>query len=1150
MTDRPDRGRSVAAGLAGGVRPTLRLRLAAGVVAVAAGLAVGGPPAGAVPPDLVFLDSCSSSGPCAQLTAPVPSVVAIGAALTATDQTAVLIYGQGSAVATQIVDGSPAGLPAAVGALAGVQTGASGFATVHVDNTTGPTVLTTAVPISAVGTTAMAGVVVRSGSGAIVIDNRGPVSVVSSDGSGVVGQSTGGSVSVFNGGDVAISGDRSGGLVARGPTGALTIENDGRVTVEGSRGSGLAADAGGGDAVIRVVNRGAVRIVGDADAGAGAFQTSATATAINEGTIDVLGSHSVGLASSVFGSGAAATINRGVVTVSGGVASAGLDATSIAGWSTLINSGTVDVRADGGTGAMVRSDGGSVGVRNEGRIAFTGTTGAAVTVLTSGGAIDVVNAGTLSTLGERTTGLAVTTASGAVTIDNRGAVTARGAESAGLVAVGGVGETALVNSGRISADGDRSVGVSFAAGGVVRIANSGLIAASGQDAVALRSSGTGGSELTNVGTIGGSVRLGSGADVVANFGAIVGDVDLGDGDDVYGTAIGASAGRVAGGNGRDTLVQLGGVGQSGQIDGAVMTGFERALLLGPAGWRLSGDLSTTAVTVDGGGFVEMAGRVGDMMVGPGSMLGGSGRTGAVSAAGAVLAPGDGLAGTGVGTLRVAGDLTLDGASRVLIDLRGATSDRIAVDGRARLGGAMLTLRGAGLIGGTSFDVVTAGGGVVGTFASQVTWTDAGWDFLDVRVGYGATGVTVTVVDPVSTAVKSSLPSDATFVTAVFDSKAATDATKIAAYQQLGAMIDAAAGNPAVVRRVFDEVGGKATAEAIAAGSQALRTVDQAVSRATDAVLGGGVAEGGGVARGMAMGYVDDRPATPAGRAIAGITGSTAALPRMAPSLIAWSTGQYGFGSATSGATSSDFRSGGLTVGLIRRFDEAFSLGLAGGWTRSEVTVADPGADLRVDSWHLLAHGTWDAPRFRIDGTVGHAVQSYQSQRSVGAGRASAAYDGGAFRAGFDAGWKTVLGDTQIMPHAGVDLIHARTGGYSESGAGPFALSVAENATTTLDGKVGVKWSMRRKLAGGTTLAPQVDLAWVHGWGNATPTVHAAMLGSSFVITGASRARDAAAVAAGLTAEFANGLSLSGRYAGRLASDLRAHDFSAGLAYRW
>lgn len=1024
-------------------------------------------------------------------------------------------------------------------------------------NTTGAIDLTSKVAISATGSTWAYGILAQTDSGRISVTNQGVVDVASDNGKGVAAQTaTGSDVAVTNQGAIVARGSNAAGVQATTDSGAgaVSATNSGSITVEGTNASGILAFSPHGAAAVSGVNEGAIAATGDRVTGVEVWSNIGEASATNRGRVTADGTGATGIgASSTGGRASAINASAGTITV-GGSASSGLTASSTSGAAVASNAGQVTL--DGGRfGVVAFSGSGDATSTNAGAISMTsdGTVygfAGALAAGTSNGTTKIDNSGTITATGGGLAGMLTLAEGASATLEafNSGVVSVGGAGSGGLVARAADGRIAIDNSGRIDVSGANAVGVAIdTAAAAVTIGNSGTISASGTGASAVSVTNASGIvSFDNSGAIDGAVDLlaGGGA-VLSNTGRITGAVAFGAGDDTFRQTLGARYASVNGGAGVDTFVFSGAAGRAGAIDATTLVGFEKGRLSGGADWTLVGNFTGVDFTVDAGS-ASFSGVLGGVTLATGSALRGSGTVSSITSTGATIAPGDTATSNGVGTISVVGDLRLDAASTVLVDLAGKTSDKIAVGGTASLGNAGLLLRGRDIAGGTTFQILTAGTSVDGTFASTVRWTDGNWDFLGLTVQYDANSVTLKTADAV-TQVKSEITAQSRgFLDAVFGEtpQLATDG-QAEAYRQIGEQVAKAQGNTTEVQKTIDEVSGKATLVSADAATSAVRAVDQAVSRASDAAVGGGSPE----ANGVTMAYLDEEPEQPAQRAIGRVL-SAYAKPPVAHSLVVWTTGQFGFGHASSGTSSSDFRSGGLTMGIIKRIDDAFSVGFAGGYTRSNVDVQNPTSHLGVDSYHLLGHATWETDALRFNGLVGYAFQNFQGRRNVLTSVAVSDYAGGSVRFGLDGGYKIRWLSSEFMPFVGLDVIHGWTAGYTEKGAGVLNLTIEDNRTTAVDGRIGLKWSTRYALATGATIAPMVSAAWVHSFGDDTSTIHGSMVGSSFVMTGPARSRDSLALSTGLTADVGDTVSIYGRYSGRLARDAQAHDFSAGFRYKW
>jgi hypothetical protein len=151
---------------------------------------------------------------------------------------------------------------------------------------------------------------------------------------------------------------------------------------------------------------------------------------------------------------------------------------------------------------------------------------------------------------------------------------------------------------------------------------------------------------------------------------------------------------------------------------------DRLTLRGPAGLTINSDarLNSLIDITQAGGIMTVNGRltsVGDYTI-MGGLLQGSGTITApfVNSVAGQIAPG--TIGT-TGSLSIDGNLMLASGNQYLVDISGTASDRIAVTGAANLGGQVVV--GTGVTGqvnglGRQFTILTATGGVTGTFTAQ------------------------------------------------------------------------------------------------------------------------------------------------------------------------------------------------------------------------------------------------------------------------------------------------------------------------------------------------------------------------------------------------------------------------------------------------
>lgn len=211
------------------------------------------------------------------------------------------------------------------------------------------------------------------------------------------------------------------------------------------------------------------------------------------------------------------------------------------------------------------------------------------------------------------------------------------------------------------------------------------------------------------------------------------------------------------GGARTVSAGAGSAAISGVLSGAISGAGGSLIKVG------SGTLSVTAANTYDGGTTVSVGRLlvnnttgsgvgsGDVTVSAFATLGGTGFIGTLAdTANVTVSPGAHIAPGSAATVQVAGELSVvgnvsfaDPTTVFDIELGSVSSfDKLTVDGTAGINGVLnVTLLGGYTpVGGESYQILSATGGVTGTFASVLTPTVTG---IDWEVAYNATNVILT-----------------------------------------------------------------------------------------------------------------------------------------------------------------------------------------------------------------------------------------------------------------------------------------------------------------------------------------------------------------------------------------------------------------------
>jgi outer membrane autotransporter protein len=238
---------------------------------------------------------------------------------------------------------------------------------------------------------------------------------------------------------------------------------------------------------------------------------------------------------------------------------------------------------------------------------------------------------------------------------------------------------------------------------------------------------------------------------------------------------------------------------------------------------------------------------------------------------------------------------------------------------------------------------------------------------------------------------------------------------------------------------------------------------------------------------------------------------------------AWASGTVTLADESSTATGPGFTSttGSPTIGVDYKITNHFALGVLANYSTTGANFAD-GSRLGVQTGLGALYGTWSDGPWYVNGIAGGGYSGYDNQRVTLAGTtANSSPDGNEILANFTGGYDFKLGNNWVVsPEAGLLYTHATEDSFTESGAGVFDLSQADQNIDSLRTKLGfhvmdnLKWD-------GITFTPQFRAAWYHeclddSRGVSTSLPGAPALGS-FVVKTNDQGRDFAIVGAGISA---------------------------------
>jgi fibronectin-binding autotransporter adhesin len=513
---------------------------------------------------------------------------------------------------------------------------------------------------------------------------------------------------------------------------------------------------------------------------------------------------------------------------------------------------------------------------------------------------------------------------------------------------------------------------------------------------------------------------------------------------------------------------------------------------------LNGVNSYTGLTTVSAGTLEVgdintptASVAGALTVGSGGTLAGHGTVGGsvTNSVGGIVAPG-GI----IGTLTVSGNYTQGSTSTLQIEVSPSAASQLRVSGTASLAGTLALVYDPGVYTAKTYDILHAVS-VSGTITTLSGTVPTGFQQ---SILYTATGVDLALASIMIA------PTNDTAFTAL----------------GTAALLGGQQANTTVLSYLSDLHGGNATT-----------AVHTALASTAPTQLGQGGTPGG-----MAQDF----------------TGLLSVLPDAMAQMGGWFRATGSFASLNGSVPGFTTQSGGFLAGIDRPVGEAVTLGIAAGYSHTNLSTSD-GESGTLDTPRLMLYASYTSGPWAFDGVVGYAYDTIGAARpiaSVGE-TATSTHDGHEVSGAAQASYRIDLAGMTILPAAGLQYVHLFEAGFSESGAPAFDLAVSNRNSDSLRPFIGANATKSFLTANGVRLVPEADLTYSHEVMNAAPPSLVQVGGGSFSVSGLVPARDQLSVGGGLTATLSERLGLFAAYHASLPlGNLFGQTVEAGLRYRF
>ncbi|WP_314959382.1 autotransporter domain-containing protein [Bradyrhizobium cosmicum] len=739
-----------------------------------------------------------------------------------------------------------------------------------------------------------------------------------------------------------------------------------------------------------------------------------------------------------------------------------------------------------------------------------------------------------------------------------------GATSSGsdAIALDGSNNNTVTIAGTIGslASGARGIGISTGAtGNQVNILSGGVVQASNANAANLNGAGSG-NTINNAGTISSASNYAifgsAGQDIIINSGTIIGNfanraVDLQGGADVFELRAGSNVtGWVMGGNGTDTLrlggaldavFDLGTFGASKQF-----REFEALEKTGSSSWTLTGSTTDTATMDLQDGTLVVNGAMASVATTvSGGTLSGNGAIGNLTAlAGGRVAPGN------LGALTIYGSATFNAGSTYAVSVNAAgQSDKILAVSAMLNGGAVAvsTLAGA-YSASTHYTILSTTAGLTGTFSS-VTLSGYNPQFFTSALSYDGFSAFLTLNY-----------NDAAFLSVAQTQNQKAVAGAMSAFGSNLPFLSSFAGlSDAQLRYNLDQLSGEA---ATGARQGAFQFTGQFLGLMLDPSVDGrgGVSAGAG---GTAFGFSPERAALPEGIALA-YNKMLGAPPTKAPAFeerwTAWGTAfggtnRTGGDPVVIGSHDLSARTGGVAAGADYHFsrDALVGFALSGGGTKWDLAQAIGGG--KSDA---MQAGVYTAVRtgpvyFAASLAVANHWMSTDRLAPFG-NQLTAKFNAQTVGGRIEGGYRFAAPIGGFTPYAAAQAQAFRTPTYTEAdlASGGFGLTYQGRTASDVRSELGARFDRATLVTPTSVLTLRGRAAWAHDWVSDPSLVAAfqALPGASFIVNGATPAKDAALASAGAELKFSNGVALSAKFDGEFAARSTTYTGTASLRYAW
>ncbi len=265
-------------------------------------------------------------------------------------------------------------------------------------------------------------------------------------------------------------------------------------------------------------------------------------------------------------------------------------------------------------------------------------------------------------------------------------------------------------------------------------------------------------------------------------------------------------------------------------------------------------------------------------------------------------------------------------------------------------------------------------------------------------------------------------------------------------------------------------------------------------------------------------------------------------------------GIFGSRSSSADQTGFDYTIAGFTIGADYRVMDDLLVGLASGYSHTDADFHGSGGNVSANTWPLTLYGAYLPEPFYVYASAGYALNAFDLRRDLIFGgivrRAKSSPDGDVFNAYTEAGYDIKLSGAVISPMASLAYSKLWVGSFAESGADSLNLRISPGDADSLQTGVGARIALPFQMSS-YSLIPQVYGTWQHDFSDTDSPIDARLSlgGPTFTFVPSGMAKDFAVLGADITLATCNNLKFRIDYNAEVArANSAAHYISGGM--RW